>query len=144
MFTQAAQRFKPGASVQAHLLLAAVLWSFIGVYLLIRGVLLYGDGAYWPPLVALAAGALKAYFMLIPSARKNIVRILALQENTCLGAVYSFKMWALVVVMMVAGRVLRGFGLPEFWVALIYLAVGLSLLLASGLFWRQWSRRRPA
>ncbi|WP_218914992.1 hypothetical protein [Desulfurivibrio alkaliphilus] len=128
--------------MQAHLLLAAVLWSFIGFYLLVRGALLYGDGALWWPVAALAVGALKAYFMLIPSARKNIVRILSLQENACLGAVYSLKMWGLVALMMVSGRVLRSFGLPEVWVALVYLAVGAALLLASGLFWGQWYRRR--
>lgn len=143
MFAKAVQRFKPGASVSTHLLVASVLWSFIGIYLLVRGGLLYGAGAPGWPLAALALGALKARFLLVPSARKNIARILALSENSCLGAVYSLKMWGLVIVMMLSGRVLRGFGLPEAWVALAYLAVGLALTLSSGLFWSQWWRSRP-
>lgn len=142
MFAKAAQRFKPGASVASHLLLASALWSFIGVYLLIRGGLLYGDGPLWWPLAALILGALKARFMLVPSARKNIARILELKENSCLGAVYSLKMWGLVLLMMISGRVLREFGLPEPWVALVYLAVGLALTLSSGLFWARWRRLR--
>ena len=141
MFAKAVQRLKPGASVRTHLLLASVLWSFIGIYLLSRGALLYGDGVIWLPVAALAVGALKAHFLLARSARNNIARLLALKENSCLGAVYSLKMWALVILMMVSGRVLRSFGFPEQWVALVYLAVGCALFLASRLFWQQWWSR---
>ncbi len=38
------QRLNPGAAVKTHLLVAALLWSFIGIYLLVRGALLYGNG----------------------------------------------------------------------------------------------------
>ncbi|TBV81083.1 MAG: hypothetical protein EYX74_04675 [Desulfobulbaceae bacterium] len=94
--------------------------------------------------MALAVWALKTR-LLARSAAGNIKRILATKDNLCLGAVYSFKMWGLVVVMMLAGRVLRGAGFPDQWVALVYLAVGVALTLSSGLFWRQWRscRRKP-
>jgi len=143
------QRWKPGATVKTHLLVAALLWSFIGAYLLVRGALLYGQGEalglgetgliwFWgPPLLALALGVLKAR-LLAGSAASNIRRILAMKNNLCLGAVYSLKMWALVALMLLAGRVLRNAGLADQWVALAYLAVGFALLLSSGLFWRQW------
>lgn len=138
MLAETAQRWKPGASVRTHLLLAAVLWSSIGIYLLVRGVLLYGDGDFRLFLAALIAGALKARYVLARSARNNIARILAFRENACLGAVYSLKVWGLVVLMMVSARFLRWFGFPEQWVALVYLAVGFALFLASRLFWQQW------
>ncbi|MDZ7642297.1 MAG: hypothetical protein U5J62_09785 [Desulfurivibrio sp.] len=131
------QRWKPGASSATHLLVAALLWSFIGIYLLARGVLLY-DGPWWPVPLALAAGAGKAHWLLAPAAARNITRILALQENSCLGAVYSLKMWGLVVLMMLAGRFLREFGMAEQVVALAYLMVGCALFLASRLYWQQW------
>lgn len=143
MLFSAVQRWKPGASLSTHLLVAALLWSFIGIYLLVRGAMLYGAGSFWLPVAALAAGALKAHWLLAGSARKNIKRILAMKENSCLGAVYSLKMWGLVLLMMLAGRALRSAGLPEQWVALAYLAVGFALFLASRLFWQQWRPGAP-
>ncbi|MFH7320168.1 hypothetical protein ACHHRT_06065 [Desulfurivibrio sp. D14AmB] len=138
MLANVVQRWKPGVSVSTHLLVAALLWSFIGIYLLVRGVLLYGAGLWWPPLLALLAGALKGHYLLARSAGKNILRLRAMKDNSCLGAVYSLKMWLLVLLMMLAGRVLRVVGIPEQWVALVYLAVGFALFLSSRLFWRQW------
>lgn len=135
---QVAHKFKPGASPATHFLLAAVLWSFIGAYLLARGALLYDGAHFWPVLVALLLGAGKARWVLARSARKNIARIQAMADNSCLGAVYSLKMWFFVLLMMLAGRGLRQVGLADMWVALVYLAVGSGLFLASWLFWRQW------
>lgn len=138
MLGHVAQRWKPGVSTGTHLLVAALLWSFIGIYLLLRGTLLYNAELLWPALLALLIGALKAHYLLARSARKNINRILAMQDNSCLGAVYSLKMWGLVLLMMLAGRALRVVGFPEQWVALVYLTVGFALFLASRLFWRAW------
>ncbi|HET97885.1 MAG TPA: hypothetical protein ENN98_04195 [Desulfurivibrio alkaliphilus] len=138
MLVNVAQRWKPGVSISTHLLVAALLWSFIGIYLLVRGVLLYGDGLWWPPLLALLIGILKGHYLLARSARRNIERLLSMKDNSCLGAVYSLKMWLLVLLMMLGGRALRVVGTPEQWVALVYLAVGFALFLSSRLFWRKW------
>ena len=138
MLVRIAQRWKPGASPTTHLLVAALLWSFIGGYLLVRGGLLYNHQLFWPVLAVLVLGGLKSRFLLDRSARKNIIRILAMKENSCLGAVYSLKMWGLVLVMMLAGRGSRELGLPTHWVALLYLMVGCALFLSSRLYWRQW------
>lgn len=137
-FAQVARRWKPGASTATHLLVAALLWSFIGIYLLFRGVLLYNGAVFWPVPLALALGAGKARWVLLPAADRNIARILALKENSCLGAVYSLKMWGLVLLMLLAGRGLRELGIADQWVALAYLAVGSALFLASQPYWRQW------
>ncbi|HSR37080.1 MAG TPA: hypothetical protein VLL73_07835, partial [Desulfurivibrionaceae bacterium] len=55
---------KPGASVATHLLVAALLWSLIGIYLIVRGVLLGGDGSLWPLALAVLLGAGKSRLVL--------------------------------------------------------------------------------
>lgn len=138
MSGQVLARFKPGASVATHLLVAAMLWSGIGIYLIIRGLLLFGAGTPWLLAAALALGAVKAHWLLARAARRNIERILAMADGACLGGVYSWRMWGLVIVMMLVGRGLRMAGLAGQWVGLAYLAVGLALFLASRLFWQAW------
>jgi len=134
-------RFKPSASIKAHLLAAALMWSFIGIYLMARGVLLSRDVFGWLAVVALAVGTGKALLVLDRTAGKNIARILAMQEGACLGGVYSWRMWGMVVCMMIGGRLLRNSSVPALWIASLYIAVGWALLLSSRLLWRQWRMR---
>jgi len=129
---------KPGANVRTHLLTAALMWSSIGVYLLVRGFLLAGGMAVVPFLVAFGVGSLKALLVLDRSVRRNIVRIRARQDGACLGGVYSWQMWGGVVIMMIAGRLLRGAVFPASVIGVVYVAVGWGLLLSSRLFWKQW------
>jgi len=129
---------KPGADVQTHLLIAASLWSFIGIYLLIRGLLLFGSGPLWQLAAALLLGGGKGYFVLDKAARRNIKRIKAFDQATCIGAVYTWKMWLLVVLMMFSGRYLRSVHDLGPLVGLLYVAVGWGLFFASRLFWQSW------
>lgn len=133
---------KPGASVATHLLAAALLWSLIGIYLTVRGVLLCGAGPLWPMVLAVAVGACKSWLVLDHTARKNLTRILARQEGSCLGGVYSWKMWGFIVLMMLLGRLLRISGLAAGVVGVVYIAVGAALFWSSRLFWRQWWLQR--
>jgi hypothetical protein len=130
--------FKPGASSRIHLLVAGLMWSSMGVYLLVRGGLLAGGFTLLPLLLAAGIGSLKALLILDRSVRRNIARIVARQDGACLGGVYSWKMWGLVVIMMLGGRLLRESVVPASLISLLYIAVGWGLLLSSRLFWRQW------
>ncbi len=121
-----------------HLLAAASLWSLIGIYLTVRGVLLCGAGPFWPMALAVAAGACKSRLILDHSARKNRTRILARQDGSCLGGVYSWRMWGFIVLMMLLGRLLRTSGLSDWVVGMVYLAVGTALFWSSRLLWQQW------
>lgn len=132
-------RFKPGASVRTNLLVAAVMWSFVGLYLMVRGYLL-DAGLPWVFLgLALVLGTVKASWIIERAARKNIARIVARPDGMCLGGVYSWGMWAMVVCMMLGGRLLRNSPVPPLVVGVIYVAVGWALLLASRLIWRAWN-----
>ena len=129
---------KPGASIRTHLFTASLMWSFIGVYLMLRGYAVLAAESGLLFLGALGAGALKSRLILDRAAGKNVARVRGKHDGSCLGGVYSWRMWGLVACMMLGGRVLRlhfGASLP---VGALYVAVGFALLLSSRLIWRQW------
>jgi len=133
---------KPGVPRTVHLFAAPFLWTAIGVLLMVRGWgwLDPGEGR----LLFLAAGllgALKSLFILDKIARRSLDRIIRFQDGTCLGAVYSWKTWLLVFLMVVAGIVLRGLTQPGPFIGILYCAVGWSLCLSSRLGWREWYHR---
>jgi len=132
-------RLKPGASTNTNLLVAALMWSFIGFYLMVRGYLLDQPLPGMFLLLALGLGTMKALWLIERAARKNIARIVARPDGMCLGGVYSWGMWGMVVCMMVGGRLLRNSAVPPLVVGVIYVAVGWALLLSSRLIWREWN-----
>ena len=136
-------RLKPGASTRTNLLVAALMWSFIGLYLMVRGYLL--DPALSGIFLGLALGlgTVKAFLVIGRAARKNITRIVARPDGMCIGGVYSWRMWGMVVCMMIGGRLLRNSAVPSLIVSVIYVAVGWALLLSSRLIWQEWNARKP-
>lgn len=135
-------RLKPGASTSTNLLVAALMWSFIGLYLMVRGYLL---PTVFPGVflgLALGLGILKAFLVIERAAKKNITRIVARPDGMCLGGVYSWGMWLMVVGMMLGGRLLRNSTVPSLVVGVIYVAVGWSLFWSSRLIWQEWNTRR--
>ncbi len=132
-------RLKPGASTGTNLLVAALMWSFIGFYLMVRGYLLAPPLPGMFLLLALGLGTMKALWLIERAARKNIARIVARPDGMCLGGVYSWGMWGMVVCMMAGGRLLRNSAVPPLAVGVIYVAVGWALLLSSRLIWREWN-----
>jgi hypothetical protein len=133
-------QLKPNASLKTRIFLAALLWSCIGLMLIGRGVMaISGSGNEWLILVALLLGFAKSSAILDRVAVKNMVRIFEKGEYSCLGGIYSWKTWALVVVMIISGKLLRSSPLPVWLVGALYVAVGW------GLFWssrKVWSRLR--
>ena len=132
-------QLKPGASRSAHLFVAALMWSCVGLLLIFRGtVWLYEIGQLWVVLPAIFFGSLKALYMLDRSANKNIKRIVAGKDGKCLGAVYSWKTWLLVLLMMGMGCLLRNSFLPKEFLGLFYVSIGWGLLFASRKSWSAW------
>jgi hypothetical protein len=133
---------KPGVSRSVHLFAAPFLWTAIGGLLLYRGWgwLVPGQGR----LLILAAGflgTLKSVFILDRIARRSLDRIVLFKDGTCLGAVYSWKTWLLVFLMMTAGFVIRKITQPGPVIGTLYCAIGWSLCLSSRFGWQQWFRQ---
>ncbi|OKY76212.1 MAG: hypothetical protein BM485_02885 [Desulfobulbaceae bacterium DB1] len=132
-------RFKPAASRKTLLFAAAFFWTLVGIVLLVRGAGVLLAGSHYLLFgAAFVLGTAKGLLVFQKSAEKNIARILARQEGSCLGAVFSFKAWALILVMIFLGRFLRLVGLSPAIYSLVLVAVGWGLILASLAVWRQW------
>jgi hypothetical protein len=130
-------RFKPGASINVHLLTAALIWSIVGLFLMSNGFLLITlADREWLAVLAVGLGTVKSIFLLDRVARKNISRIMRFADGTCIGSVYSYKSWGLVLVMIVLGRFLRSSVMPGEYVGILYLAVGWGLFFSSRLMWQ--------
>ena len=131
--------FKPGVSRSVHLFAAPFLWTAVGCLLMVRGWdwLDPGRGRLLA-LAALFAGTLKSLLVLDRVAARAVGRIARFGDRTCLGAVYSWRTWLLVLLMIGAGAALRRSPLPGPLLGTLYLAVGWSLCLSSRIGWRQW------
>lgn len=134
---------EPAASKQTHYLVAAFLWTLVGLFLLGRGMeWLFSDDIRFLLLPALVIGTAKSFLILDRTARKNIDRIDGFKKKICMGGVYSVKTWLLVIVMIFAGHFLRNSRLPIEVLGFIYAAIGWALFFSSRLIWRQWLAER--
>ena len=131
--------FKPSASRKTMLFLGALFWTVVGCGLMIRGINTLMQGEHYFLLVAaLCLGTFKYFMVFSRTARKNVARIQEKEDGDCLGGVFSFKSWLLVVVMILMGRLLRLSGLSLGIYGVLVLAVGWGLFLASHIMWLSW------
>ena len=95
-----------------------------------------------PLVLAAAAGWAKGRFVLARAAGRVIERIRTRGDGRCIGGFLSLRTWALVALMMVAGRTLRHSFVPAVIVGLAYAAVGTALLVAARRLWQAAYRSR--
>jgi len=135
------KRFKPGVNRAVHLFAAPLLWTVVGIMLITRGLGWMGflQGG-WYIALAIIIGTAKSVFILDKTAKRGVQRIVQLRDGTCLGAVYSWKTWALVALMAVSGNLLRLFVEPGKGIGTVYVAVGWALILSSRHGWLEWSK----
>jgi hypothetical protein len=141
MFKKTLARFKPGVPRRMHIMLAASLWTGIGIMLMVRGIIwLIGAERSWLVFPALVIGTVKSIMVLDKTARRSLDRILRLADGTCLGAVYSVKTWMVVSLMMIAGYGLRHSSLPVYLLGFLYMIIGWALFMSSRHAWICWYR----
>ena len=136
---------KPAASPWWHLLLASMMWSAVGLALLVFGArwLVQAEVPHVMPLIAAAvvAGVAKSRLMLDRVARRLVERILTRGEGRCIGGFLSLRSWLLVAVMAGGGGLLRSGLWSRTVVGLVYVAVGTALVLGSRKLWQAWYRQ---
>nr|WP_321468331.1 hypothetical protein [uncultured Desulfobulbus sp.] len=139
------QLVKPGVPRSVHLFAAPFLWTVIGCILMVRGYWWMSPGhGRWLIVPALLLGTLKSMVILDKVARKAIQRIILFKDGTCLGAIYSWKSWLMVAMMMTAGLIIRWVGHPGQWTGMLYCAIGWALCCSSRLGWARWYDLRNA
>lgn len=136
------QKYKVGGKNSTHLILAACFWTILGIFLFLKGLyFLYLSGYILLSVLAVAAGYGKSFLILDRTAEKNVGRILELKDGTCLGAVFSFKTWGMVLAMAAIGTLIRKSGAPEPFIGFILAIIGFSLLFSSRFAWIAWHRK---
>jgi len=122
-------------------LVAALMWTFVGCGLLIRGaVFLASTSCYFLFIMVLLLGIIKFFLGFRNVARKNVIRLGRLERDVFICAVFPLRIWILIVVMIILGTVLRFSPLPGEIYNMVIAGVGLAMLIASAIFWKAWAR----
>jgi membrane-associated PAP2 superfamily phosphatase len=135
------ETYKPVASSRLQLLLAGLMWSMVGVGLICVGtywVLSTSSYSIGFLAISLCIGLGKSLLILDRVASRIVKRIELRGEGRCLVGFYSLRVWAIIIIMMLMGRILRGAGISYSLLGLIYAAVGTSLLMSSRSIWLAW------
>ena len=128
-------RFRPAVSRHWLLAVAGIMWAGVGVMLCSYA---YTWLTHPPSRLALAAALVGAAIALAAGrfgftgmARKNIDRILSLPGKACVFAFQAWRGYLIIVGMISLGIFLRHSPLPKVYLAVVYLAIGGALLMAS-------------
>lgn len=135
------ETYKPVASSRLQLLLAGVIWSTVGMGLISVGtywVVSTSDHIIGLLAISLCLGLGKSLLVLDRVASRIVKRIELRGEGRCLASFYSLRVWVIVIIMILMGRILRGAGISYSLLGLIYAAVGTSLLMSSRTIWLAW------
>jgi hypothetical protein len=134
---------KPGVNHRVHLFFAPFLWTGIGFLLIYRGWGYIGlSQQQWLVVVGFVLGTLKSLLIMDRTARRGVERIVRLRDGSCLGAVYSWKTWLLVGLMMASGILIRKWTEPGRLIGTLYVAVGWALLFSSRFGWASWLKEK--
>ncbi len=130
---------KPGVNRKVHLFAAPFLWTTIGCLLMFRGYGWLGGEYHLVFLVlALLLGTAKSLLVLDKTVKRSVKRLVDFENGRCLGAVYSWQTWLLVVLMMICGILLRTIFTPGLLIGTLYCAIGWALCLSSRHGWLAW------
>ncbi len=138
------RRALPSAGAKTQLLLAAGMWTIVGVMLPTMGIVWDLQGYRLLGLVFalpfLGVGLLKSKILDRVSART----IAHIRSRDPAGFVLGFlplTSWLLIALMIATGIVLRHVLTgphPRAWLGFVYIAVGSGLLMSSRKLWRGW------
>ncbi|PIE58394.1 MAG: hypothetical protein CSA33_02950 [Desulfobulbus propionicus] len=130
---------KPAANRSVLLFTAPFLWTAIGLMLIYRGYGFLPDhGRLYAMVLAVVVGTAKSLLILDRSAQKSVKRIVNLQDGTCLGAVYSWRTWGMILCMICLGVTVRRLVPHGILIGSLYCAIGWGLCFSSRLGWRAW------
>ncbi len=127
---------KPGIPKRYLLFVAAVIWSFAGVKLNSIGLVLFNpeDKLEYFKMGGSVLGGLLFYFLMFSKlSKKHIDRISQLpSEKPFIFFFFNLRSYILMSVMMTSGILTRKFHwLPNEYISIIYVTMGIPLFLSS-------------
>ena len=127
--------YKPAVTKNVLLFLAGIIWVCVGTMLLflafswlakVSNINIYLFGGAGVVLALLAH-----HFGFLRIVDKNLERILPMDEKKCLFSFMPWKSYLIIVVMISMGAILRHSMIPKQYLAILYTAIGLALILSS-------------
>ncbi len=129
------KKYKPAVPKAVLLFLAGGLWLGVGIMLLLLAASWLREAAQINRTLFAGSGVVLAllihHFGFSKIVDKNLGRILPAQEKKCMFSFMPWKSYLLIPVMVALGILLRHSALPKHYLAILYIAIGLALLLSS-------------
>lgn len=129
------EKWKPGVSKTALLLIAGVMWIAVGTMLDMLSYSWLAREKMISAVIAAAIGFAGAliihHFGFLRVVDKNLGRILPMKGKRCVFSFISWKSYALIAVMICIGIFLRHSHIPKLYLSALYIGVGTALILSS-------------
>ncbi len=127
-------KLTPAVPKPVLLLLAALMWIGVGILLLsLASSWLHRSAGHVFVFSAFGVGAALVvhHFGFLRVVDKNLARLLPMQGKRCLFAFISWKSYLIAALMIAMGWTLRHSPIPKPYLAVVYIAIGLALILSS-------------
>jgi len=127
----------PAAKRKVLVLLAGVVWSIVGVSLIVVALnwLISGNGNIGVSLaIGVAVGAVVHHFGFSKLVSVNLERIYSQspgKSKVCIFAFQNRRSYLMISIMILMGYILRHSPIPKIYLSPMYLTIGFALLLSS-------------
>ena len=127
-------KWKPGVSKNILLLIAGLLWVFIGIFLNSLSYSWLKDKEIKTIIVMGIAGiflsVLIHHFGFLKIVNKNILRIIPLEGKRCLFSFFPWRSYVLISIMIFSGSFIRHSAIPKVYLSVLYTGIGGAMILS--------------
>lgn len=127
--------FKPAVTSYLLLFIAGTVWLLVGIMLLSLAFTWLSKASNINIHLFMIVGAVCAllihHFGFLKIADKNLKRILEMKNKSCVFAFIPWKSYLIIAIMVLMGALLRHSIIPKHYLAVLYIAIGLALVLSS-------------
>ena len=138
--------YKPGVSRNVLLFVAGFVWVCAGSYLLFLAILWLSAAENINLFIFAGSGVGLALLIhhlgFLRIVDQNLNRIIPMQGERCLFSFMPWKSYLIIAVMIFVGFLLRHSDLPKSYLAILYIAIGLALILSSKRYMRVFLREK--
>jgi len=138
------EKLNPKVGKRFLIFLAGTVWSVVGFFLC---SLAFGwlaetkpDTATWLGAGGIFLSLLIHHLGFLRLVKRNIKRILSLEDKICIFAFQPLKSYLIILIMIAMGTTLRHSAIPKPYLSVIYIGFGGAMLLSSiRYFWEFFS-----
>jgi hypothetical protein len=148
-FRKTIELLKPGIPKRYLLFVAALMWTFAGSMLFMRGfgmLLLFRRLLWLKILISIIAGLIFYFLLFSKISFKHTQRIIRMNvEKPCIFSFFNFRSYVMMVLMIGMGITLRSTGIvPLEYLSVLYVTMGVPLTISAFRFYYYGFRFRLA